>query len=84
LEKVTGVMEPNISAWRRRSFGDFTELFRFDEPAAAAPRLPSTGAPLSRALYEADNLPEPVLPGAQQVAPKQEPGRRNRLPKGTV
>jgi len=84
LEKVTGVMEPNISDWRRNTFGDFTDIFRFDEPVAAAPRLPSTGAGLSRALYEADNLPDPTLPGADQKHPVQEPGQRSRTPKGTA
>jgi phospholipase C len=84
LEKFTGVMEPNISAWRRSSFGDFTDIFRFDDPVAAAPRLPNTGGPLSRALYEADNLPEPKLPGAEQTAPRQESGQRSRVPKGTT
>ena len=43
LEKWTGVAEPNISAWRRKSFGDMTSAFRFDAPAAARPpRLPET------------------------------------------
>jgi phospholipase C len=29
LEKVTGVKEPNISDWRRQTFGDLTSAFRF-------------------------------------------------------
>ncbi len=33
LEKFTGVHEPNISEWRRKTFGDLTATFRFDEPA---------------------------------------------------
>jgi phospholipase C len=81
LEQFTGVAEPNISAWRRQTFGDFTAAFRFGEPLAQAPRLPNTGAPLSRALYEADNLPSPMLPGADQRQPEQEKGPRARVPK---
>jgi phospholipase C len=80
LEKFTGVTEPNISDWRRSTFGDFTAAFRFGDPAGRSPGLPNTGAPLSRALYEADNLPPPVLPGADQRPPSQERGRRSRVP----
>jgi phospholipase C len=31
LEAVTGVREPNISDWRRRTFGDLTSAFRFGD-----------------------------------------------------
>src|SRR5665213_3619798 len=79
LEQFTGVSEPNISDWRRKTFGDFTAAFRFGEPAARAPRLPDTGAALSRARYEADNLPSPTLPGADQRRPEQEKGPRGGL-----
>jgi phospholipase C len=81
LEKFTGVAEPNISDWRRSTFGDFTAAFRFDDPTAPLPALPNTGAPLSRALYEVDNLPAPALPGADQRPPVQETGRRRRVPR---
>ena len=30
LEKFTGVAEPNISDWRRKTFGDLTAAFRFE------------------------------------------------------
>ncbi|HEY5078417.1 MAG TPA: alkaline phosphatase family protein [Opitutaceae bacterium] len=80
LEKVTGVAEPNISDWRRKTFGDFTSTFRFGEEAASAPCLPGTGAPLSRALYEAQALPPPTLPGSEQRLPVQEKGGRPRPP----
>ena len=81
LEQVTGVRETNISDWRRRTFGDFTAAFRFGDDAAQPPRLPETGASLSRALFEVSNLPAPTLPGADQRPPGQEKGRRNRVPK---
>lgn len=82
LEKFTGVREPNISAWRRQAFGDLTSAFRFGGKGEKAPILPDTSGPLSRAKYEASNLPEPVLPNADQQPPKQEKGRRNRVPTG--
>jgi phospholipase C len=81
LEQVTGVRETNISDWRRRTFGDFTAAFRFGDDAAQPPRLPETGASLSRALFEVSNLPAPTLPGADQRPPGQEKGRRNSVPK---
>jgi phospholipase C len=81
LEQVTGVRETNISDWRRRTFGDFTAAFRFGDDAAQPPRLPETGASLSRALFEVSNLPPPTLPGADQRPPGQEKGRRNSVPK---
>jgi phospholipase C len=81
LERFTGVAEPNISPWRRQTFGDFTAAFRFDEPAASAPILPGTESTLNRALFEADTLPSPRLPGADQQPPRQEPGARGRVPR---
>jgi phospholipase C len=81
LEKFTGVSEPNISDWRRETFGDFTGAFRFGDPAAQAPALPDTGSGLSRAIFEAATLPPPPLPGADQKLPAQEKGRRGRVPR---
>ena len=78
LERFTGVREPNISDWRRRTFGDLTSAFRFDEQRAAPPVLPSTGGLLHHAHYAAVNLPVPPIPGADQVFPIQEKGRRKR------
>jgi len=82
LEKVTGVSEPNISAWRRKTFGDLTAAFRFagqGAPAAPAGGLPDTAGPLVRAQFDAQALPLPRLPGPQAV-PTQEPGTRHRVP----
>ncbi|HSU57716.1 MAG TPA: alkaline phosphatase family protein [Bryobacteraceae bacterium] len=83
LEKFTGVREPNISEWRRRTFGDLASAFRFGDPGGKAPILPDTSGPLSLAKYEASNLPAPALPGADQEEPEQEKGRRSRVPEGT-
>ena len=85
LERVTGVAEPNISAWRRRTFGDLTSVFRFGDDPAPAPRTvrpapvaipPSVNA---WATLPATQLPLPRLPGLEQVPPTQEPGTRPRI-----
>lgn len=78
-EQVTGVREPNISAWRRQAFGDMTAAFRFGQSTAKFPPLPGTQAMLDRALYAAANLPNPPVPGAEQQLPVQEKGTRKRI-----
>jgi phospholipase C len=77
LEHFTGVREPNISDWRRKTFGDLTSAFRFGQ-AAEAPVLPDTGAMLHQARYAGAHLPLPAIPAADQQAPIQEPGKRKR------
>jgi phospholipase C len=84
VEKLTGVKEHNISDWRRSTFGDLTSAFRFDEGDPTPPRLPDTVNTLTRVRYESAYLPEPVLPGAEQVPPVQEPGERKRIPRDTA
>lgn len=79
LEKFTGVREPNISDWRRSTFGDLTAVFRFADPKAKPPALPDTAGPLKAAKDALAHLPAPSLPGADQQEPKQEEGRRNRV-----
>jgi phospholipase C len=81
LEKFTGVSEPNITAWRRQTFGDLTSAFRFDQERANPPLLPDTGTTLNLAEYEAARLPKPTLPGAAQIPPKQEKGSRKHVPR---
>jgi phospholipase C len=85
LEWVTGVREPNISAWRRRTFGDLTSVFRFGDDPAPAPR---TVRPAPEAIPPSVNawatlpvaqLPPPRLPGPNQLPPSQEPGTRPRI-----
>lgn len=80
LEKFTGVREPNITDWRRQTFGDLTSAFRFGAQPAAAPVLPDTSGPLALAEYQARNLPKPVLPAGNQQPPVQERGQRPRVP----
>jgi phospholipase C len=80
LERLTGVAEPNISAWRRATFGDLTSALRFGERKAGPPTLPDTTAALAEARYTSTHLPKPALPGADQTPPTQEDGTRKHLP----
>jgi phospholipase C len=70
LEKFTGVREPNISDWRRRTFGDLTSAFRFDA-MAARPSLRDTSGEVSLSKREPSPLPLPDFAQAQ-VLPIQE------------
>jgi len=79
LEKFTGVRETNITDWRRRTFGDLTSAFRFQDLAAEPPSgLPDTAALLSRATDDAKHLPNPSVP-QDQTPPVQESGTRKRV-----
>jgi len=79
LEKLTGVTEPNISNWRRQTFGDLTSAFHFTT-AQAPPRLPATFDQLQRAQWQATTLPKPPFPDTPQRPPIQEPGTRQASP----
>ena len=79
LEQFTGVREPNISAWRRQTFGDLTSAFRTKGAGSKPPILPDTSGSLDLAKYGAANLPKPVFPGAEQEFPTQEKGSRKRI-----
>ncbi len=81
LEKFTGIQEPNISDWRRATFGDLTSAFRFDRVESKPPSLPDAESLLVSAQDETAHLPKPVLPGADQSFPVQEKGKRKRVPK---
>jgi len=79
LEKWTGVKETNISHWRRKTFGDLTAAFRFDEIRADPPILPDTSGPLTQAYYDSTYLPKPAAPSSGQWMPAQEKGARKRI-----
>jgi phospholipase C len=79
LEQFTGVREPNITEWRRQTFGDLTAAFRFGETQAKPPVLPDTAGFLNLARYGAANLPEPAFPSGKQQMPGQEKGTRRRV-----
>jgi len=82
LERFTGVTEPNISDWRRQTFGDLTSAFRFNERKAQhPPKLPDAAGPLARAKIEVATLPKPTMPGPDQKQPAQEQGERKRIPR---
>jgi phospholipase C len=76
LEEFTGVREPNISEWRRSTFGSLSSVLRFQSAGAVAPSLPDTSGPLSLARFQSARLPKPVLPGQEQQPPRQEKARR--------
>ncbi|MCJ2188465.1 phosphocholine-specific phospholipase C [Novosphingobium beihaiensis] len=79
LERRFGVMEPNITPWRRAVTGDLTSLFDFSDPdGSALHALPATDDYLARIMAVAA-LPLPEVPAAQAV-PRQEPGRRPARP----
>jgi phospholipase C len=63
--ETLGVREPDISAWRRRTFGDLMSVFRFTEKNAAPPVLPDAGM-LSLAKTGVTSLPRLTLPGRRQ------------------
>ncbi|WP_441249763.1 phosphocholine-specific phospholipase C [Kitasatospora sp. McL0602] len=76
LEVVTGVQEPNISAWRRSVCGDLTSCFDFTNPDYSIPTLPDTTALMAKADAGA-SLPAVALPATgTQAMPAQEPGTR--------
>jgi phospholipase C len=78
LERLTGVVETNISDWRRETVGDLTGAFRFSDPSDA-PVLPDTNGQFNLAQFEVSQFQLPAIPGAQQIVPHQEPGHRRRI-----
>jgi len=81
LEVFTGVEEPNISEWRRHTFGDLTSAFRFHDRHRTFPTLPGTAGTLAQARWSVANLPAPILPaGGDQVHPVQHRSPRQHIP----
>jgi phospholipase C len=82
LETLTGVTIPNITAWRRATFGNLGSAFgspTLGNPGFGYPRgLPDTKAALARAAYEVTTLPTAPFPGAGQTPPVQQTGPRPR------
>ena len=78
LELLTGVQIPNITAWRRQTFGNLSSAFGFPAFPSAVGQLPGTKAQLADAVYEVNNLPEPVFPTTSQTVPVQQTGPRPR------
>ncbi|HEY2791549.1 MAG TPA: alkaline phosphatase family protein, partial [Micromonosporaceae bacterium] len=80
LELVTGVHEPNISAWRREVCGDLTSCFDFTSFDASVPHLPDVTALVAAADSELKlaKVKEPAA-GTQKM-PVQETGTRKHRP----
>jgi phospholipase C len=79
-ERLFGVREPQISAWRRRTTGDLTSALRFRHPdrtplGKLLPELPDTAALVALEQQETATLPPPQVPAVQSV-PHQEHGHR--------
>jgi phospholipase C len=77
IETRFGVMEPNISAWRRQTCGDFTRALRFSGGAADWPRrngaitLAAAEATLLTAQAEVFSNPRPEVPAVNEPVPEQ-------------
>jgi phospholipase C len=70
----SGLIETNITAWRRAVCGDLTSAFNFANPNATPVELPETAAYLPT---NHDRHPDYVpVPPANQALPPQEPGLR--------
>jgi phospholipase C len=78
LETRFGVMEPNISAWRRAVTGDLTSAFDFNAQDSQPVRLPGPQKLLDR-LQAARQLAQPTPPAVQSL-PVQEAGVRPARP----
>ncbi|WP_443751409.1 phosphocholine-specific phospholipase C [Asticcacaulis solisilvae] len=66
LERRFGVMEPNISPWRRAVSGDLTSAFDFSAPVTATLSLPSTDDYKAR-LAHAASQPSLRIPDVQSA-----------------
>jgi phospholipase C len=75
IEQVTGVTNPNISAWRRQTVGDLTSALG-GYPNRRFPRLPGTTAQLEAAENQILQFQLPPIPGASQSFPVQPPGTK--------
>jgi hypothetical protein len=79
VERHFGVMEPNITPWRRAVTDDLTSAFDFETPNAAVVSLPITDAfqPAQSYIINGTRFPDFVPPvPANQSLPQQEPGTR--------
>lgn len=79
LERRFGVLEPNITPWRRAVVGDLASAFNFASPNDAVVQLPSSASyqPPEQNVVAGVRFPDYVpTPPAVQALPKQEPGTR--------
>jgi phospholipase C len=83
LEQVTGVVNPNISAWRRQTVGDLTGALG-TIPNHRFPRLPATAGALEEAEEQVTEFALPPIPGANQTFPVQPAGSKPVRKSATV
>jgi phospholipase C len=76
IETRFGVMEPNITPWRRAVCGDLTTAFDFRTPDAQMPVLPDTSNYKTMADNQCATQPAPTVPAVSGVIDPQEPGTR--------
>jgi len=80
LEKRFGVMEPNISAWRRAVCGDLTSCFDFKTPNAELAALPETEDLAGKAALLDKRTTPPTPVGVVALAQVVGPRRSRALP----
>ena len=74
MERIVGVEEPNISAWRRQTCGDLTGALNLKpRPEVSFPTLPHNY--LLNQYVNSQDQNNPVVPTSQTL-PTQEPGTR--------
>ena len=78
LEARFGVMEPNITPWRRAVAGDLTSAFDFNTPDDRPVMVPGVSGLVER-MKASSQLADPAAP-ASQALPKQESGQRPARP----
>jgi phospholipase C len=70
IETVTGVVNPNLTQWRRKAVSDLTSALG-PIPNRRFPRLPQTVAELEAAENQVVRFQPPAIPGASQSFPVQ-------------
>jgi phospholipase C len=75
LETVTGVRNPNITPWRRKTAGDLTKALASNR-STRIPRLPATAKELVAAEEEVNRFKLPAFPGKNQTVPTQGKGHK--------
>ncbi|MDB5739172.1 MAG: putative phospholipase c precursor protein, partial [Alphaproteobacteria bacterium] len=78
LERRFGVMEPNITPWRRAVCGDLSSAFDFAAPDGKRVLLPDTAGYIAAA--DAAHLLPPVVRPHDAALPTQEAGQRPARP----
>ena len=78
MERIFGVEEPNVSAWRRQTCGDLTGALNLQsEKHVSIPALPFNY--LLNQYVNSQDQNNPVVP-TNQTLPSQEPGSRPQVP----